>query len=200
MNTALLEQRKAVQRALGVKDDGVNGPVTTGAWNTLWQPQQTASVVEGAVVVNDGDKVDARSETAIATLLPEVRPLARKLVRQAAEQGIIVKVTSGTRSNEEQNALYAQGRTAPGKIVTQARAGYSNHNFGLAFDLTIFENGQPVWESPKYRKLGAMGKEIGLKWGGDFTTIHDEPHFEYNPNGYSLAQLRERKSSGLPLV
>jgi peptidoglycan L-alanyl-D-glutamate endopeptidase CwlK len=85
----------------------------------------------------------------IATLLPQVQPYARALIGKAAAAGITIKVISGLRTHEEQNDLYAQGRTKRGPIVTNARGGYSNHNFGIAFDAGVFESGTYLDESPK---------------------------------------------------
>jgi peptidoglycan L-alanyl-D-glutamate endopeptidase CwlK len=141
--------------------------------------------------------VDSRSEKNIATLKAEVQPLARKLVEEGVERGINVKVISGYRSYAEQNALYAQGRSKPGQIVTKARGGYSWHNFGLAFDIGIFSaNGKEYYgESHAYDTMGPIGEALGLEWGGrwEFT---DEPHFQYNPKGYTLAQMRAKEEKG----
>ena len=149
------------------------------------------------------DKVDDRSEKTIATLLPEVRPLARALVNKAAGVGITIKVISGLRTYEEQNDLYAQGRTRPGRIVTNARGGYSNHNFGIAFDIGVFEGSKYIEESTKYKGVGALGIDLGLEWGGNWKTIQDEPHFQLRPRWAAdlsekemLAELRSRKESG----
>lgn len=142
--------------------------------------------------------VDERSEKNIQTLRPEVQPFARRLIETAVAQGINVKVISGYRSYEEQNDLYAQGRTKPGPKVTKARAGYSWHNFGLAFDIGIFsDDGRTYYgESAAYADCGKIGESLGLEWGGSWISFVDEPHFQYNPKGYSLAQLRERHDKG----
>ena len=147
--------------------------------------------------------VDDRSEKTIATLLPEVQPYARALVNKAAGVGITIKVISGLRTYEEQNELFAQGRDKPGRIVTKARGGYSNHNFGVAFDIGVFEGTKYLDESPKYKAVGALGTDLGLEWGGNWKTIQDEPHFQLRPGWASdmaerdmLAELRSRKDSG----
>lgn len=148
-------------------------------------------------------RVDDRSEKAIATLLPQVQPYARALVRKAAQHGITIKIISGLRTYEEQNELFAQGRTKPGRIVTNARGGFSNHNFGMAFDVGVFEGTNYLDESPKYKAVGALGMELGLEWGGNWKTIVDEPHFQLRPKWAAdlnerdtLAELRARKDSG----
>lgn len=116
----------AVQAKLGVTVDGKAGPET---WGAIYD-RIVETGAGGAVL----DTVDARSEKVISTLLPEVQPMARALVQKSAANGIKIKIISGLRTYEEQDKLYAQGRTAPGDIITKAKGGYSNHNFGIAFD------------------------------------------------------------------
>lgn len=124
--------------------------------------------------------VDPRSESNISTLHPRVQPVALRLVHAAKDAGIEVRVISGTRTYEQQNDLYEQGRTRPGKKVTNARGGYSNHNFGLAFDIGVFAGSKYMDESPLYAVVGGIGKRLGLAWGGDWH-FTDEPHFELRP-------------------
>jgi peptidoglycan LD-endopeptidase CwlK len=192
---------RAVQKEVGADVDGMAGPETWGKIYTRLVAKQSDDVATQEQFEALYQPADARSERAIATLLPPVRRYARALVHAAAEQGITIIVTSGTRTYEEQDGLYEQGRTKPGRIVTNARGGYSNHNHGIAFDVTIFANGQPIWESPNYKALGAIGRSLGLTWGGDWQSLNDEPHFELRPNwaaGMSerdmLAELRLRQS------
>ena len=189
----------AVQKKLGVEVDGRAGPETWGAVYT----RIVKGEAPGRKPLPALDRVDARSEKAIATLLPEVRPIARALVHQAASAGIQIKVISGTRTFEEQDRLFAQGRTRPGRIVTKARAGFSNHNFGIAFDVGVFEGSRYLAESPKYKAVGAIGVELGLEWGGNWKTIVDQPHFQLRPGWAAemserdmLAELRQRVATG----
>jgi peptidoglycan LD-endopeptidase CwlK len=144
--------------------------------------------------------IDERSAKNIATLAPQVRPLAEKLIETAVAAGINAKIISGTRTYAEQNAIYAQGRTKPGKIVTKAQGGQSWHNFGIAFDIGIFSADGKTYhgESKDYKTVGGMGKAIGLEWGGDWKFV-DEPHFQYNPKNYTLAEMRSRKDGGKDL-
>ena len=199
----------AVQKALGVEVDGTAGPET---WNAIYDricrrkagPRPKKSVAKlAAVRAGAPDRVDDRSEKAIATLLPQVQPYARALVKKAAQHGITIKVIAGLRTYEEQNELFAQGRTKPGRIVTNARGGFSNHNFGIAFDVGVFEGASYLDESPKYKAVGALGMDLGLEWGGNWKTFLDEPHFQLRPTWAGdmresgmLAELRTRKDSG----
>jgi peptidoglycan LD-endopeptidase CwlK len=187
---------RAVQEALGVNPDGKPGPET-------WQAIYDRICPNAQPAEQLADKVDDRSERVIATLLQEVQPYARALIAKATANGITIKVISGLRTYDEQNDLYAQGRTKPGDIVTNARGGYSNHNFGVAFDIGVFEGKKYLDESPKYKAVGALGTDLGLEWGGNWKTIQDEPHFQLRPKWASdlserdmLAALRSRKDSG----
>ncbi|HRA63091.1 MAG TPA: M15 family metallopeptidase, partial [Burkholderiaceae bacterium] len=171
------EMISAVQKKLGITVDGRAGPETWGAiYTQIVKPKVDAMAPAAAI-----SEVDARSEKVIATLQPPVRPMARALVQKAALNGIQIRIISGLRSYAEQNALYAQGRTLAGRKVTNARGGYSNHNFGIAFDVGVFEGARYLGESPKYKAVGALGMELGLEWGGSWKTIIDEPHFQLRP-------------------
>ncbi|WP_374328317.1 M15 family metallopeptidase [Azonexus sp.] len=196
------EMIREVQQELGVGVDGKAGPETWSAIHTrIVKPKAATPAVSVAV-----SPVDPRSEKNILTLLPEVQPMARALVQKAALHGISIKVLSGLRSYAEQDALYAKGRTAPGPKVTNARAGYSNHNFGIAFDIGVFEGARYLADSPKYKAVGALGMDLGLEWGGSWKTIVDQPHFQLRPAWATdlrerdmLAELRARTSAGRPI-
>jgi peptidoglycan L-alanyl-D-glutamate endopeptidase CwlK len=198
----ITEMIEAVQRKLGVQVDGKAGPETWGAiYAALVKP--TVSGVSPHLATS---RVDDRSERNIAALLPEVQPIARALVQKAAANGIAIKIISGLRSYAEQDALYAKGRTAPGPKVTNARGGYSNHNFGIAFDVGVFSGNSYVPESPKYKAVGVLGMDLGLEWGGNWTSNVDQPHFQLRPIWAAgmrerdmLAEFRRRVADGEPL-
>jgi peptidoglycan L-alanyl-D-glutamate endopeptidase CwlK len=191
---------KEIQAVLGVTVDGIAGPETWTAIHKRVVGKKSTSPTPPF----SGNTVDSRSEKNIATLLPELHPYARSLVERAALIGITIRIISGTRTYEEQNALYAKGRTAPGPKVTNARGGYSNHNFGIAFDIGVFEGSAYLGESPKYKAVGAIGLELGLDWGGNWKSFRDEPHYQLRPvwalgiaESRMLAELRARKDSGM---
>lgn len=140
-------------------------------------------------------RADERSERNLATLEPVTARLAREHLRRLVEMGLNFKVTSGRRTFAEQAKLYAQGRTAPGARVTNARPGYSWHNFGTAYDLTLFSGKNPVWESRHYDTAGRIGEELGLEWGGRWKKFVDRPHFQ-RKLGMSLAEARQRYPQG----
>jgi peptidoglycan LD-endopeptidase CwlK len=196
---------KAIQTKLGVGADGKAG---TGTWQAIYNAVLPVKAVKPAkaAAANTG-KVDPRSEKTIATLQPEIQGLARSLVQKAAAAGITIKIISGLRTYAEQDALYAQGRTKPGKKVTNAKGGYSNHNFGLAFDVGVFKGTAYMPESPDYAKIAPLGKSLGLAWGGDWKNPKDLPHYELRPPWAKnmnepdmLAGLRKRKAEGKSLM
>jgi len=88
------------------------------------------------------------SERRLRQLHPALASAVRATIADLAAQGIVVEVVQGLRTFAEQDELYAKGRTRPGAIVTQARGGESNHNYGLAVDLCPFTNDKPDWNAP----------------------------------------------------
>jgi len=121
-------------------------------------------------------------------LNPEFAAKLTLFEKKLAANGIKVMLTCGYRSIEEQNRLYDQGRTKPGKKVTNARGGYSWHNWGLAADYVFIINGKVTWDGP-WATFGKIARESGLEWGGDFKSIVDRPHVQWT-QGKTLAQMR----------
>jgi len=103
---------------------------------------------------------------------------ARAFMKAVQGVSATVKIISGTRTFAEQDRLYRQGRDLPGPKVTNARGGQSNHNFGVAWDIGIFQNGQYLDDSPLYAQVGRISKGLDLEWGGDWASFPDEPHFQ----------------------
>jgi peptidoglycan L-alanyl-D-glutamate endopeptidase CwlK len=185
-----------IQKALGVPADGVCGPFTIAAiYDKLIGGEQAEP------------EIDERSARSLIGLHPKVQQLAKEFLGRCKKAGLGVRVIDGLRTYAQQAELYAKGRTLPGKIVTKAGPGQSMHNFGLAFDIGIFVDNKYLPESAQYAAAGAVGKELGLTWGGDFQSIKDEPHFELRPswsNGMAssamLAELRRRKEVGTSVI
>lgn len=129
----------------------------------------------------------------LATLHPVVRHLAETLRDQAVATGIPLKIGETYRSIDRQNYLYEQGRTRPGNIITNAKgdALSSYHQWGLAFDVYINHKGD-IYDPKLLAKVGALGKAIGLEWGGDWLNLKDTPHFQYT-EGVSVNGLKAGK-------
>lgn len=89
-------------------------------------------------------------------------------------------ITCTHRTNEEQNSLYAKGRTEPGKIVTNAKAGESPHNFlpAMAFDIAFIGLDRKLsWDRKHFKNFADCIKSDSIEWGGNWR-FTDPPHFE----------------------
>ena len=137
---------------------------------------------------------DSITDTRIAQLDDRLQAPAKEFINTVEKQfGIQLRVTQSFRSFEEQEALYAKGRTVSGRIVTNARGGQSYHNYGLAFDVVIMRNGQAVWESlPK--DIADIAISLGFEWGGNWRTFKDYPHFQMT-FGQSIKELQASVST-----
>jgi len=141
------------------------------------------------------------SKDRLAKVHPELATRITKTAATLAARGTTIEVVQGLRTYAEQDALYAQGRTKPGKKVTNARGGQSNHNFGLAVDVCPFVSGKPNWDAPQttWERIGEAGEAEGLEWGGNWSSIVDMPHLQLP--GMSVATCRKLyEAGGLPKV
>ena len=144
--------------------------------------------------------LDERSAKNVLTLHFKVQKIFRDWIAEcqvlAKAHGYEYKAISGNRTWEEQAKIYAQGRTAPGKIVTNARPGFSNHNYGIAVDMGVFKEGKyldasnPSEAEAFHKKASLIAEKYNIDWGGNWKSFKDYPHFEYK-TGKSLAQLRQ---------
>lgn len=134
----------------------------------------------------------------LSDLVPPCKERAEKFLSLAKDAGIDLLVTSTYRDLESQAALYAQGRTKPGAIVTNAKPGQSWHNWRCAFDVVPIRNGKPVWgttgsDGQLWRKVGELGETAGLEWAGRWTgKLKEFAHFQYT-GGLTLADLQSGK-------
>ena len=129
----------------------------------------------------------------------KLEPFVKAVEELMAPQGVRVEVISGLRSWAAQAALYASGRTKPGRIVTKARPGSSWHNYGLAIDLGLFQasnglyldEGKPKLAEALYDQIGRLAAQCGIEWAGTWKTFQETPHFQVT-FGLSLTQARRR--------
>lgn len=124
-------------------------------------------------------------------LLPKVEAAATAALAECKAAGYNVLVTCTYRSDAEQNALYAQGRTKPGSKVTNAKAGQSLHQWRVALDLVPMVNGKPEWSGrdPVWHKIAAIFKAHGFEWGYDWKTFREMPHFQMT-GGHPLSYFQ----------
>jgi len=110
------------------------------------------------------------------------------------------KIAQTTRSAREQTEDYAKGRTTPGPIITNAKAGQSLHNYqpGLAFDVFFEVNGKYSTDESLYANLGALAPSVDLNWGGTWHHSKDTPHFQ-PLNGGTLYTWEDAQAGTEPL-
>lgn len=144
----------------------------------------------------------------IKLLHPALRTEVSKIYQeicQALTGKAICRFAYTLRTFAEQDALYAQGRTAPGKVITNAKGGQSYHNYGLAIDIVLLKdtNGDGTFETASWetdvdfdgdgksdwQEIVGIFNRYGWVWGGDWK-FTDKPHFEKS-FGYSIATLQD---------
>ena len=127
-------------------------------------------------------------------LIPQAKERVERFIALCHEQGIDLLVTSTFRDNESQGELYEQGRTKPGKVVTNAKPGESWHNYRCAVDVVPLVNGKPNWDGsdPIWQTIGELGEQAGLEWAGRWHSFKELAHFQYT-GGLTLADLKAGK-------
>lgn len=184
---------KDIQKEVGVEVDGIAGRVTLinvlAALRERHMDLQTEK--EWPARVAEAASFDERTEKILAGLDAKAVPVFRRFLARAqataATLGCEYKLISGHRTWEEQDALYAQGRFKSGKIVTKAKGGQSNHNFGIAADAGVFlgriyldggSKEQQALAAKVHRACSEHAAACGLEWGGSWTSFKDLPHYE----------------------
>jgi peptidoglycan L-alanyl-D-glutamate endopeptidase CwlK len=204
---------REVQRTLGTVVDGAPGPAT---WAAIYERLLGKSWGYGS-----GEptytQVSKRSSDVIKTLLDEVQPYAETLYHVARTEGIVVEIVNGFRSESDQQKLYddevewrrqVDQAERNGVILPfdteilhdYAKPGESLHEFGLAFDVGVFEDNQLLLKSPLYSVVGVLGRGLGLVWGGELLSNVNAGHFECNLKGYDPETLRARRAAGLSVL
>ena len=149
--------------------------------------------------------MDKVSQDRIDQLHPSIRLDVSNLIEKINTKVLTgrakVRIAQGLRTFAEQDALYAQGRTKPGKKVTNAKAGQSIHNYGLAVDIVLILDGKTAsWDEKSdfdkdqqsdWMEVVTEFKRAGFSWGGDWRTFKDMPHFE-KTSGLSLKQIQDK--------
>jgi peptidoglycan L-alanyl-D-glutamate endopeptidase CwlK len=171
-----------------------------GVWTGDTDAAMTTFEADSDAIAAQYGSFDQRTERCIRTLMPPAQRAARDFMRRVTADGIPARIISGSRTYLEQDALYGRGRYGhPGPIVTNARGGYSHHNFGIAWDIGIFEGGKYLGESPLYERAAQVGLAPGLEWGGHWTSFKDRPHYQL-ALGLGLAATRVNFEAGAAFV
>lgn len=127
-------------------------------------------------------------------LHPQVKPMCQAFLDKCLDEGLDVIVTSTYRDAESQNALYAQGRTQPGHIVTNAKGSQSYHQYHVAFDFVPVVQGKAVWnDDALFQKCGEIGESVGLEWAGRWISFTERAHLQYT-GGLKIADFQAGKT------
>lgn len=135
------------------------------------------------------------SSRSLDDLTPEMKAKALKHIEVCKNLGIQLLIYCTYRDNEAQAEVYAQGRTKPGKIITEAKPGESYHNYRIAYDCVPLINGKPEWNSSAavWSVVGKLGEEVGLEWAGRWKgRLKETVHFQ--EPGHTLRELQARKN------
>ena len=135
----------------------------------------------------------------IEDLHPKLQALLYELKAECEKQGLKIGIADCVRTVAEQDANYAKGRDKKGKVIDKSKivtnakgsAYASMHQWGVAFDFYRNDGKGSYYKADGFfRKVGAIGKTIGLQWGGDFKSPVDEPHFQLPDWGSTPAKLK----------
>ena len=130
----------------------------------------------------------------ISDLHPKVAAMCSEFINRCKNEDIDVIITSTYRDAASQNELYAQGRTKPGKKVTNAKAGQSFHNWRVAFDFCPIVNGKCQWnDTALFTRCGEIAESVGLEWAGRWVKFKELAHCQYT-GGLRLADFQAGKT------
>ncbi len=127
----------------------------------------------------------------ISDLLPTVATAATAAMAECKAAGMDILITCTWRSGEEQDQLYAQGRTKPGKKVTNAKAGQSFHQWRVALDIVPMIGGKPEWSGthPHWQAAAKIFIKHGFEWAGAWKRFRELPHFQMT-GGHPLSYFQ----------
>ena len=151
---------------------------------------------KGSVPDNLLEKLNQHTREQIMQLHPNARKKFAEFIIEVEKRGYKVLITSGYRDFDKQARLHRENSK-------NARAGYSNHNYGYAIDINIIDpktgktvlrkaTSKGIWEQSG---IVDLAKRMGFEWGGDFKTYHDPIHF-YIPRDKTTAQMKELVDAG----
>lgn len=131
----------------------------------------------------------------VSLLRDDVEANCRKWLERCKAAGLNVLITNTVRDKEYQEYLYAQGRTRPGRIVTNGRTPtFHSDKAGLAFDFCKNVKGHEYDDAAFFRKAGSIAKEMGFSWGGDWKSFPDSPHIQWDDGGkWTSSMILARK-------
>lgn len=183
-----------------LKSNGFYNDELDGIWGSNADKADADFMAQSDSIAKQYGTFDNRSESCIISLIPKAQAEARKFLQIAKDTQIDVRILSGTRTYEEQNILYSQGRNGNTKpIVTNARGGQSNHNFGIAWDIGIFdEEGSYISTDEEYIMLSTkvLLNMDTIEWGGNWHSFKDNPHYQLKLVSEDVGIIRQLFENG----
>lgn len=186
-----------------LKSAGFYDGILDGQWGSLTNTADTDFVGQSNSISQQYGTFDSVSESNIITLIPKAQIEARKFLKIVADKNLDIRILSGTRTYDEQNSLYQHGRNGNKQpIVTNARGGQSNHNFGIAWDIGVFQNGNYIGSDSPYKSFAAMVLPLmnSIEWGGNWISFKDYPHYQLKPVSESETVIRGLFENGKSYV
>lgn len=191
---------KRFQQDNGLVADGVVGPKTI----EILENKIKENVTEKPLPDFSGAS-DSRTEKNVKSLDSKAAEIFIPFIKEAKiiakTMGYEYVAISGNRGEAEQNAIYAQGRTKPGKVVTNARYPFSNHNHRIALDFGVFKAGKyvdgsnPSEAEKVHRAVSQLCEKYPIDWGGNWKT-KDFPHFEIRTGLAMAEKIKRTKEKG----
>lgn len=178
------------------------GPLD-GIWGPITRTAEADFITKTKSIIKQFGYFDNRSESNIITLQPVAQIEARKFLELTKAQQIDVKIISGTRTYAKQNVLYEKGRSGPPPIVTNAKGGQSNHNFGIAWDIGIFDsNGGYNTNDADYKSLAAaiLPNLNTIEWGGNWLSFKDYSHYQLKAISEDVGTIRSLFENGKTFI
>ena len=177
--------------------DGLWGPITNNA--------DSEFVAQSNSIKTQYGSFDTASESNIITLIPKAQVEARQFLNIAKNNhSTDVRILSGTRTYAQQDELYSHGRNGDTKpIVTNAKGGQSNHNFGIAWDIGLFDtHGNYISSDDGYISFSIMVLPMmtTIEWGGNWIDFKDYPHYQLKPVSENETVVRTLFEEGNPYV
>jgi peptidoglycan LD-endopeptidase CwlK len=184
-----------------LKSAGYYGGILDGQWGPVTNQADADFVAESNSIKTQYGIFDAASESNLITLIPKAQIEARKFLDMAKNNSAIdVRILSGTRTYAEQDELYGHGRNGDrNPIVTNARGGQSNHNFGIAWDIGLFDtHGNYISADAGYKSFSSIVLPAmnTIEWGGNWIHFKDYPHYQLKPVSEDEMVIRQLFEAG----
>jgi peptidoglycan LD-endopeptidase CwlK len=183
-----------------LKSNGFYTGGLDGQWGPKTSKADTDFLSQSASIAQLFGQYDNRSESNIITLVPKAQEEVRKFLKLMRDNGKNVKILSGTRTYAEQDALYSKGRNGSTEsVITNAKGGHSNHNFGIAWDIGLFNaDGSYSTNDNDYKAAAQiiMQNMNSLEWGGNWNSFKDYPHYQLKTTTQGVTAIRGLFESG----